>query len=132
MYLYNVIVHKMNCFAWEGNAVDEDIFSQYLDTIRLVTKTALTLPALTSGFQTILTFAHWQSPMVTTSSLPAPISKDTAVVDEAVVPATKETTPPPAGPSRLASLNYILREIYDILSEDALNYPVRTIYEIFI
>jgi len=26
------------------------------------------------------------------------------------------------------NLNYILREIYDILSEDALNYPVQAVY----
>jgi len=50
VYPYPIIVHKMDCFAGEGYLVDEDCFPQYLDTIRLVIKKAMTLAALTSGF----------------------------------------------------------------------------------
>jgi len=48
-------MHKMNCFAREGHVVDEDCFPKYLDAIWPVIKKALTLAALTSGFQTLLT-----------------------------------------------------------------------------
>jgi len=56
VYPYPVIVHKMDCFAGEGQ--DEDCFPQYLDTIRPVIKKAITLAALTLGFQTLLTAAR--------------------------------------------------------------------------
>jgi len=95
VYPYPVIVHKMNCFAGEGHVVDGDPFPQYLDTIRPVIKKALTLAALTSGFQTLLTVARRQSPMVKTPSATASTSQDTTVADEVTVPTTRERTPPP-------------------------------------
>jgi len=58
VYRYHVIVHKIDCFAGEGHVVDEDCFSQYLDIIRPVIKKAVTLAALTSGFQMLLTAAR--------------------------------------------------------------------------
>jgi len=85
----------MNCFAGEGHVVDEDTFPQYLDTIRPVIKKALTLAALKSGFQTILTVARKQSPMVKTLSVTVSIPQDTTVADEVTAPSTQETTPPP-------------------------------------
>jgi len=54
VFPYPVIVHKMDCFAGEGHVVDEDCFPQYVDAVRPVIKKAITLAALTSGFQTLL------------------------------------------------------------------------------
>jgi len=95
VYPYPVIVHKMNCFAGEGHVVDEDSFLQYLDAIRPVIKKALTLAALTSGFQTLLTAARKQSPMIKTLSVTPVISKDTPADDGVMIPTTKEKTPSP-------------------------------------
>jgi len=74
VYPYPVILHEMNCFAGEGHVVDEDSFPQYLDTIRPLIKKVLTLATLTSGFQTLLTVARKQSPMVKTPSATASTS----------------------------------------------------------
>jgi len=62
IYPYPVIVHKMDCFAGEDHVMGEDCFPQYLDAIRPVIKKALTLAALTWGFQTLLMAAHKLSP----------------------------------------------------------------------
>jgi len=86
-------------FAGEGHVVDEDSFPQYLDAIRPVIKKALTLAALTSRFQTLLTVARKQSPMVKTPSATPATSEDTAVADEMTVPTTREKTPPPLNPA---------------------------------
>jgi len=107
----------MNCFAGEGHVVDEDTFPQYLNTIRPVIKKALTLAALTSGFQTILTFARRQSPIVKIPSIPAPVSKDATVADEVVVSVTRETTPPPPEPSRLATIEERLLRLQVIFTQ---------------
>jgi len=84
----------MNCFAVEGYVVDEDSFPQYLDTIRPLIKKALTLAALTPGFQTLLTVARKQSPMVKTPSTNPATPENTAVADEMTVPTTREKTLP--------------------------------------
>jgi len=76
VYPYPVIVHKMNCFAGEGHVVEKDSFPQYLDAIQPVIKKGLTLVALTSGFQTLLTAAGKQSPMVKTPSATPVTSED--------------------------------------------------------
>jgi len=93
VYPYPVIVHKMDCFAGEGHVVDTDCFPQYLDTIRPVIKKALTLAALTSGFQTLLTAARQQSPMVTTPPATPVTSNDTPIEDGTTMIPTKEKTP---------------------------------------
>jgi len=79
--------------------VDEDSFPQYLDTNRPLIKKALTLAALTSGFQTLLTVARKQSRMVKTPSATTSTSQDTAVADEVTVPTTRERTLPPLDPA---------------------------------
>jgi len=104
VYPYPVIVHKMDCFAGEGHVVDEDCFPQYLDTIRPVIKKALTLAALTSGFQTLLTAACQQSPMVKTPPATPVAANDTPVEDGTTIIPTKEKTPPLSRPSRLATV----------------------------
>jgi len=95
VYPYPVIVHKMNYFAGEGHVVDEDCFPQYLDVIRPVIKQALTLAALTSGFQTLLTVTRNRSPMVKTPSATSATTEDTPVDDGVTTPANNEETPPP-------------------------------------
>jgi len=103
VYPYPVIVHKMDCFLGEGYVVDEDCFPQYLDAIRPVIKKALTLAALTSGFQTLLTAARQKSPMVKTLPSTPVTSNDTPADDGATISPTKKTPPPP-GTSRLATV----------------------------
>jgi len=85
-------MHKMICFAGEGHVVDEDCFPQYLDAIRPVIKKALTLAALTSRFQTLLTAPRNRSPMVKTLSA-TPADKGVTT------PASNEKTPPPLDPA---------------------------------
>jgi len=75
----------MDCFAGEGHVVDEDCFPQYLDAIRPVIKKALTLAALTSGFQTLLTATCKQSPMVKTPPATPVTSNDTPADDGATI-----------------------------------------------
>jgi len=94
----------MDCFAGEGHEVDEDCFPQYLDVIRPVIKKALTLAALTSGFQALLTAARQQSPMVKIPPATPVTSNDTPADDGTTIISTKEKTPPPASPSRLATV----------------------------
>jgi len=102
VYPYPIIVHKMDCFAGEGHVVDEDCFPQYLDTLWPVIEKTLTLAALTSGFQTLLTAARQQSPMVTTLPATPVASNNTPIEDGMMMIPTKEKIPPPTGPSRLA------------------------------
>jgi len=94
----------MDCFAGEGHVVDENCFLQYLDSIRPVIKKALTLAALTSGFQTLLTTARQQSPMVKTPPATPVTSNDTPADDGTTIIPMKEKTPLPPGPSRLATV----------------------------
>jgi len=84
----------MNCFAGEGHVVHEDCFPQYLDAIRPVIKKALTLAALTSGFQTLLTATCNRSSMVKTQSVTSATAEDTPADDGVTIPTTKEETPP--------------------------------------
>jgi len=104
VYPYPVIVHKMNCFAGEGHVVDKDCFPQYLDAIRPVIKKALTLAALTSGFQTLLTATRDRSPMVKTPSATSATTEDTPADEGVTTPVNKEKTPPPNEPSQLATI----------------------------
>jgi len=104
VYFYPVIVHKMNYFAGEGHVVDEDCFPQYLDAIRQVIIKAITLAALTSGFQTLLMAARQKSPMVKTPSITPVTPNNTPEYSRVTTPPTKEKTPPPPGPSRLATV----------------------------
>lgn len=104
VYPYPVIVHKMNCFTGEGHVVDEDTFPEYLNTIRPLIKKALTLAALTSGFKKHIDICPPAVPNGHDSTYFRPVSKDTAVDDKTIVSATRETTPPPAGPSPLATI----------------------------
>jgi len=75
------------------------LLPQYLDTIRPLIKKVFNLAALTSGFQTLLTVAHKQSPMIKIPSANTSISQDTAVADEVTVLTTKEKTPPSLDPA---------------------------------
>jgi len=104
VYPYPVIVHKMDCFAGDGHVVDEDCFPQYLETIRSVIKKALTLAALTMGFQTLLTAARQQSPMVKTPPATPVTTNDTPADDGMRIISPKKKTPPPPGLSRLATV----------------------------
>jgi len=99
VHSYPVIVHKMNCFAGEGHVVDEDCFPQYLDAIRPMIKKALTLAALTSGFQTLLTATRNRSPMVKTPPITPATDEGTPAGDGVTIPTTKEKTPPPLDPA---------------------------------
>jgi len=110
VYPYPVIVHKMDCFLG-GHVVDEDCFPQYLDAIRPVIKKALTLPALTSGFQTLLKAASQKSPMVKTLPSTPVTSNDTPADDGATISPTKEKTLPPPGTSRLATVEEWLLQL---------------------
>jgi len=105
VFPYPVIVHKMDCFEGEGHVVDKDCFPQYSDAIRPIIKKAITLVALTSGFQTLLTTARQQSLM--TKSLPTtPVNTADKPTNDGTTPMPqKEKTPPPPGPSRLATQN---------------------------
>jgi len=94
----------MDCFAGEGHVVNGDCFSQYWDTIQPVIKKALTMAALTSGFQTLLTAARQQSPMVKTPPATPITSNDTPADDGTTTISMKEKTPPPPGPCRLATV----------------------------
>jgi len=94
----------MNCFAGESHVVDEDTFPEYLTIIRPLIKKALTLAAFTSVFQTILTFARQQSPMVSTTPTSVPVSGDPEVTDAVVASVSQDATPPPEGPTRLATV----------------------------
>jgi len=85
----------MDCFAGESHVVDQDGFPQYVDAIPPVIKKAITLAALDVGFQMLLITARQRSPMI--RSLPvATVTTD----DEP----EKDETPPPPGPSRLATV----------------------------
>jgi len=97
-----VIVHKMDCFAGEGHVVDEDCFPQYLDAIRPVIKKAITIAALTSGFQTLLTAARQRSPMIKSPPATPVATDDKPTNDGTTIIPQKGKTPPPPGPSRLA------------------------------
>jgi len=104
VYPYPVIVHMMDCFVGEGHVVDEDCFSQYLDTIRPVIKKAIIVAALTSGFQTLLTAARQRSLMIKSPpATPVATGDNSTDYGTTMIP-TKETTPPPPGPSRLATV----------------------------
>jgi len=59
--------------------------------------------------------------MITTPSIPAPVSKDTTVADETVVSATRETTPPPSEPSPLATIEERLQADLTQLAPDLLS-----------
>jgi len=82
VYPYPVIVHKMDCFAGEGHVVNEDCFPQYLDIIRPVIKKVMTLAALTSGFQMLLTAARQRSPMIKSPPATPVATEDTPQTTE--------------------------------------------------
>jgi len=104
VYPYPVIVHKMDCFAGEGHMVDEDCFSQYLDAIRTVIKKAINIAALSSGFQTLLTDARRRSLMTQDPPATPAATDDTPANDGTATTPMKEKTPPPPGPSWLATV----------------------------
>jgi len=89
----------MSCFTGEGHVVEEDTFPEYLNTIRPLIKKVLTLAALMSGFKNHIDICPPAVPNGHDFIYFRPRHIDTAVDDETVVSATRETTPPPAGPS---------------------------------
>ena len=98
------------------------LLPKYLDAIRPVIKKALTLAALTSGFQTLLTAARNQSPMVKTPSVTSATAEDTPADDRVTIPTTKEKTPPPPpGPSGLATVEDRLLWLQAEFTQLALN-----------
>jgi len=104
--------------------VDADCFPQYVDAIRPVIKKAITLAALTSGFQTLLITVHQQSPMI--KSLPtAPVTTTEKPTNDGTTPMPqKEKTPPPAGPSGLTMVEERLLRLqakFTQLAPDLLN-----------
>jgi len=81
-----------------------------VDAIRPVIKKAITLAALDVRFQMLLTTARQRSPMI--RSLPAATvtTEDEPANDETPPRPEKEKTPPPSGPSRLATVEeWLLR-----------------------
>jgi len=92
----------MDCFAGEGHVVDEDCFPQYLDATRPVIKKAITIAALTSGFQTLLTTARHKSLMIKSSPATPVTADDKPANDGTTTILQKGKTPSPPGPSRLA------------------------------
>jgi len=122
VYPYPVTVHKMNCFAGENHVVDEDTFPEYLAIIRPSVKKALTLAALTSGFQTILKYARQQSTMVSNEPDPTPVPEQPEGAEGAVVSAPPP--PPPEKPTRLATVEERLLRLqadFTQLAPDLLN-----------
>jgi len=104
VYPYPVTVHRMNCFPGENPVVNEDTFLEYLAIIRPSVIKALTLAALTSGFQTILKYACQQSPMVSNKPDPTPVPEQPEEAEGAVVSVPRTATPPPEKPNRLATV----------------------------
>jgi len=72
---YPVTLHRLDCFAGENHVVDADHYPDYLEAIKPLVRKALTLAALSSGFDTLLTEACRRSPLVKdeipASSVPA-------------------------------------------------------------
>jgi len=95
---YPVTLHRLDCFAGENNVVDADQYPEYLEAIKPLIRRALTLAALSSGFDTLLTEARRRSPLVNdkvpTSSEPTNPLPEV----ESTVPAEVPVNP---GPSRL-------------------------------
>jgi len=104
VFPYPVIVHKLDCFVGEVHTVDQDCFSQYIDTIRPVIKKAVTLAALDVGFQMLLTTARQQSPEIRSSPAVTVTTEDEPANDETPPRLEKEKTPHLPGPSRLATV----------------------------
>ncbi|KAF6028766.1 hypothetical protein EB796_001303 [Bugula neritina] len=92
----------------------------------MAVKETLVLAVLTSGFQTVLKYARQKSSMVSdkpeaisTMEEPAPTE-----IEEGVEPAPRIATPPPEGPSRLATVGERLLRLqadFTQLAPDLLN-----------
>jgi len=104
IYPYPVEVHKTDCFEGEDHIIDEDCFPQYLGVIRTVVKKALTIAALSMGFQVLLTNARQQSSMTQDPAVASAATEDTRITDTTTTIPTTDETPPPPGPSRLATV----------------------------
>jgi len=114
----------MDCFAGEGHVVDEDCFPQYLDAIRPVIKKAITIAALTSGFQTLLTTARQRSPMIKSPPATPVATDDKPTNDGTTTIPQKGKTPPSPGTSRLAMVEGRLLRLqaeFTQLTPDLLN-----------
>jgi len=104
-------MHKIQgCYPGENYTADVDMYPEFLATIRPLVKKALTLAALTSGFQTVMKYARQQSPMVSDQPGPIPTLEEPAELEEEVAPTPRIATPLPDRPSHLATVEeWLLR-----------------------